>query len=408
VTPALYVLLVGEPGMRKSVAVNIAKRLLRDSGVETGDNSTTREALIELLAKLQTIYNIDGKQYFYNQVAVTTGEFSDLLGKTKLDEQMVKLLTSIWEEAEYKASTVSRGRRFIENPYLTVLSACTPDWFRDNLHVNLIGDGFVRRMVFVFAEKLHTLSDWPERDLDSELYKQLQERAKKVSSFCGSFRITEEGLEWWHGAYRDWMAEASNKTNRLNSYYSSKHILVLKVAMALSATCRDDLLLDSDTLFTADQLLKETEAYHSRLFAGVGRNELKKFAEKLLTFVAVKGKVRYVDIVSHLMADVNQRELIDLMTSCVDSGQLRVDSEGFYTTSHKGPMTGGDVGLCLADWKPKLMEKPHGEFLRLSPDAKPYVPPTEVDEVDETSTAKKFKKGKKAAEEPGPDFLEGL
>ena len=292
VFPQLYIILVGSAGMRKSSAMNIAKNILRlVETVPIAADSGSREGLIDDMAGNRVEYSYGGKNMAYWQSAAFVTEMKEFLGASHLNDRIVSFLTTIWDENIFKERTRKGGTVIINNPYFSILGCCTPGWMNENLKEDVITDGFSRRTIFVLEDTLNCLNSWPESTpSDFETLAKLVLEAKRINKIQGTFELSQPARQIYDQQYYKMREQAEQHGEKVQSYFTSKHILALKLAMCLSAGLNDSLLVTEDVMKTVFIFLEQSERALDTVFAGVGRNELKSLVEKGLQRIRATGR----------------------------------------------------------------------------------------------------------------------
>lgn len=343
VYPQLYVIIVGKAAARKSTAINIAKRLVRESSkVPIAPTSSSREALVDFMAEKGVVkYTVAGTPYEYRQVCAFANEFDTFVGGTHLNKALITFLTDIWEDGDYVDSTRKNGFKTIANPCFNLIGACVPAWFDSSVKGDIITGGFTRRTVFVYEEDVDHLEPWPEgsSSAQTEVWPLLVAEAKRIASLVGEVKFTDAAIKLQSELYNNQMKTKRNVGEKVESYYASRHDLLKKVAICLAAGFGGDLVVDVSIVELADKLLKRTESKLDTLFRGVGRNELNAYALKVLEAVTKKGSHGETrkNLLRTFSSDLNFQEFNDAMDLLIQQGRLR---QGAFQTS-------GDVGSML-------------------------------------------------------------
>lgn len=330
VFPNTYIVLVGHPGTRKSTAMNIAKRLVRlVETVPVAAESGSREGLLDDMSKNKVDMGLNRGAVPYWQSAAFVTEMQEFLGGKHINQAMVGFLTAIWDESYYKERTRKGGEVIIHNPYFTLLGCCTPNWMNEKLKQDVITDGFSRRAIFALEDKLNKLNAWPEstpRQL--EILALLQNEAIRIHQMVGQFRLTPEARAVYDAAYLGNMEDAKKFSDKVQSYFTSKHVLVLKISMAISAALNSSLMITKEQIDMALKFLSQSERALDTVFAGVGRNELKSYADKVLHRIQLAGDlgISKGTLMGICYDDLQMTELSEIVEVLTRSGQVRMVS----------------------------------------------------------------------------------
>lgn len=292
VYPNTYIVIVGTPGMRKGSPLNVAKNLVRSvDGVGVASDAGSREGMMDELAESKIMASFQGKQMDYWQAAIFVDEISDLLGGKHLDTNMVRFLTVIWDQMHYRERTRNGGEYTLHNPYLTIFGCTQPSWLQEKLSANVITEGFSRRVIFALEHERNKLNPWPENtDEDLRLLAMLKLEAKRIHSICGNFVLTKNARTYYDALYYSIMNKLEERPDKLQTYFSSRHILLLKISMCLSAAYGSERIINSNIIKLADAFLRQSERNLPAVYAGVGRNELKGYSDQVLDKIKAAGK----------------------------------------------------------------------------------------------------------------------
>ena len=327
VYPNLYIVLVGDPAMRKSTALNVAKNLVRSvERVPIAPESSTREALIDDMSKNKVDWALQGRDLSYWQSSAFVGELEQFFGGKHINQQMVGFLTAIWDEPMFKERTRKGGEVVINNPYFSMLGCCTTSWMNTKLQQDVISDGFSRRTIFVYGNELRLLNPWPEStDEEIELFRKLQEESKRIFSIGGLFQFTKEAREIWDSQYVSNRDQAKKFSQKVQHYFSSKHVLAQKIAMCISAAVRNDRVVDSHVLNMAFRFLSESEKTLDSVFSGVGRNELKAISDTVYGWIEKAGEqgITHRELLSIAFDHVNMTEFKEILVTLLEQGKVR-------------------------------------------------------------------------------------
>lgn len=322
VFPNLYVILVGTPGTRKSTAMNIAKRFVRlVPEVPIAPDSATRESLIDDMARNKVLAHEGHKEISYWQASSFGTELEQFLGGTHINRNMVGFLTAIWDEPTFKERTRKGGEVIIHNPYFSMLSCCTPSWVSTKLQENVISDGFSRRAIFALEEEKNCENDWPETSPEQlDALAKIRAEVDRIFKITGSFVLTKEARAIHKAEYALMDKQAKNYSDKVQSYFSSKHILALKIATCLSAGVDSSRIISSNVIRAAYDFLGQSERVLDLVFSSVGRNPLKGISERALNIIRSHGEkgMTIAEYTKACYADMNSieiRETWDMLTS---------------------------------------------------------------------------------------------
>lgn len=288
--PNLYVVLVGPPGLGKNTAMETTEDLLHLFKIPVSAEAVTREKLIlDIQAQERTLDFLppDDKYRVASPYTVFATELSEFLGAGGIG--MISFLTDIYSRNLYEYRTKNKGSVFVRGPYLNLIAGTTPDWITTYLKDDIISGGFSRRCIFVYETARYGSNPLPKITPEMQgAWAKVVERSQAISKLQGPFTWADDALEFFVKWYPTRLARPDPN---LLGYYETKDIQLLKVAMLVSLSERDDLTLRRSDLVAGLDLLSLVEQNLSRVFQGIGRNELNSATVKVLDQLTLAPKM---------------------------------------------------------------------------------------------------------------------
>ena len=298
--PNMYVILIGPPGrVRKSTSIRLGRHLLLGlDGIHFGADSCTREDLIKSLGKISAMSK---------QAAMTihSTELSSLIEPSGI--KMIQFLTDIFDgDIKWQYSTKHQGRDLIENPVLNILAATTPTWIADGLPADIVGHGFISRVLFVYGADRRFLKPFPGQ-LNAELAKDLRADLDHISRIEGVFEWGKDSKKIYSKIYTE-IDQTKPKDYRVEGFHNRKDIYTLKVAMLLAVARSDELIIHPGDITTAYAALSAIEESMHKTFSAVGKYDHAADTERLLEAIRDEGQLTTAEIHQRFSAagDVDQ------------------------------------------------------------------------------------------------------
>lgn len=334
-TPSFYIIYVAPPGIvAKSTTADIAMDLLRQvPGIKFGPNSITWQALVTAFAAASESFQwpLDsGDWHPMSPLSLVASELGSLINLQ--DRDMVNLLIELWDgKKKYDKITKMSGNDSIEAPWINLQGCTTPHWIADNMPQATIGGGLSSRCVFLYADQKEKfvayVDEVIEKD-DEKLRDILIHDLEHISmNLTGPFTISEEARIWGRAWYQSFWESAADRMDdqMLEGYAARKQTHMHKLAMVLSASARDDLVITSEDLQLANSMLEDLEADMPKVFSRIGRTEQSLQAERFISIVMRKGVVYYDEayrlIHSHFP---DFRDFEGILNGAIRSGQVEV------------------------------------------------------------------------------------
>jgi hypothetical protein len=341
IRPNLYVILTGTPGVKKTTAMSITKRLLRELGdiVPLSAECQTKEALTQSMAS-KTRPCIVGEgmvpknfapldeaksKFLYSPMTVCVTEFSQFVGTSNAGH-MLDFLTTIYDEEIYTSETKGKGVDKLPMPYLTLLGCTVPDWITARLKDDVISGGFSRRAIFVYEGSTNLRIPIPTVTREMDLaWTSLVAKAKTILKLKGpySWGLSAEDF------YCDWYRNLIRPEDPLmEGWFNSIHIQMLKISMLISASEWDghsQHTVDINHMQFSMELLKIIESNIPKVFKGVGRNELFGIGNKIVELLdrAPDKKLPERFVKKELFRDANLDELTKIINHLIAVRQIR-------------------------------------------------------------------------------------
>jgi hypothetical protein len=316
--PNLYVVLVGPPGKcKKSTAMRIGRKFLsRVPGINLSTESTSRERLIQDLAQSYA----DG----HSSMTAFSSEFASLLSTSGVE--MIVFLTDIYDcPEEWTHKTKTGGPNKIKAPFLNLEAGTTPDWISRALPLDTIGIGLAARVIFVYQDTPRIRKPFPKLTPEQiKLEELLTNDLIHISQLSGEYIMDEEALQ----LYEEW--DLQNQKERINpdvhlaGYYERKPMHVIKIAMILAASRKDELVITKNELQQALGLLEAIEPRMSKTFAGVGKNPLAADIVGVLETIQANPGIPYAMLLDLFKHSVRREELDEVLGVLVSTGKIKM------------------------------------------------------------------------------------
>lgn len=300
--PNLYCVLVGPPGCGKNTAIEISEDILLKRTIPLSAESVTREKLIMDINAQESVLDFmpaDDKYRMSSPYTILATELSEFLGAGGLG--MISFLTDIYSRNIYEYRTKNKGSVFIRGPYLNIIAGTTPDWITNYLKDDIISGGFSRRCIFIYETGRIDGDAFPRITTEMRAaWERVIQRSEAISKLSGAFKWSASAEKF----FRAWYPKRRlGQDLNLTGYYETKDIQLLKVAMLVAVSDGDELVLEDHHLIRGLELLGLAEYNLSRVFQGIGRNELNQVSVKAMD-VLINAKRKTITFLDGSTADV--------------------------------------------------------------------------------------------------------
>lgn len=347
----LYVLLVGNPGTRKSTAARISQKVLaRNTGVrfapsDTGfqrqgltraflgeTNQDVEKALLNAdalgaeVSGLESLMNICiaddseeaelameiAKADKHALVAVAS-EFSRVVGQNNL--AMLDYLGERYDGESYKYET-STTKIDLPNTLLNMLACTTPTSIANSLPPAAGGQGFLSRIILVYGAKKYKKVPRP-KEFDGALRGLVDEVVAGVyREMNGAFTETPAALKFSEELY-DAPVEIADA--RFSYYAERRYTHLIKVAMSLCAS-RGSMEISVEDYEDAHRILKATEIGMPDALGEFGMNKFAALKQDILEELRTsQGPMTMEQIVAMFHRDARSNEIAEVILEMVNA-----------------------------------------------------------------------------------------
>lgn len=328
VFPNLFVILVAESGTcRKSSGIVLANEILADvrPAVNLLSQKMTPEALIDALCTNKVA---DDKIIIQAEGIAVADEVTTLIDKNAIKTGLTNLMTNLYDCGDFSYRTRGRGVETIKNPCFSMLGGTTAYWIKEALSTSSIVGGFTARIVFVYLEDRERNIAWPDISVENITRKaNITHDLCEVAKLNGPFSISKRAKDAFVDEYEGFNKESALLTNPLTAGYASKrHITLLKVAMAISASRGDDKEINEGDVNVAIRALLSTEERLPKVMRAISMSEVGDMTEFLFNTIKQKRMIDRAGLIKAVRHKLSVPQLDDLLLGLVQDGCVVQDA----------------------------------------------------------------------------------
>lgn len=336
VYPNLFVMLVGEPGARKSTAVKLMKKLVVGSGYDTisADKTSKEKFLLDLEGltdEEQMVATLGGTKKYDSSTAlnlwgdkadaqepkevfVMADEFNEFSGTNNLE--FYTTLGNLWDwddETKPFSQRLKNSRSVaIWQPTVSILGGNTHDNFNRAFPPEAGGIGFLSRMLLIYVEdtgKRITFPPEPNPEHTEVLTKFLRNIRGRYS---GAAKRTDEASEILDKIYKGWIPLSDP---RLRSYSTRRFTQLLKLCLSICASRLSD-TITTEIVIEANTYLASAEHGMPRALGLFGAGKHSALAHKIVAFITDSSKaIGIKDLWKEVHKDLDKpADLAQIMT----------------------------------------------------------------------------------------------
>lgn len=324
VYPNMFIILVGPPATRKGTAMNPAETFIRNAGFPLAASATTKEALIRHLAESESQTTLaDGRPYIHSSLSIFSKELTVLIGQSNYG--LLSQLTDWFDCANvWNYHTKTAGKDEINNIWVNLIGATTPDLIRTALPMDAIGSGFTSRIVFVYEEKKAKNVPFPAvTQKELELQAKLAYDYEVISHLNGPFVVSQDFRNLWEEYYttveHEQIVPPAYERYFLG-YVERRAIHALKLSMILNAARTDTMYIEGIDLINALTLLKRTEIKMPKTFSGLGKGRDSAVYDGMCALLSREKRMPYTALIEPFRLDLDYAALKATVNSIISMG----------------------------------------------------------------------------------------
>lgn len=353
--PNIYVLLSGMAAVRKSTAINIVTKIVREStGVRFAPENTggkyqgliaamtdtlededslieaelkqfTKDALIDMHTLQHT--KLDTSQdprRVYDEadkhcVFVSASEFNTFIGHGNIE--FLEFLGKMYDGEAYDYRLKNKKDTMVlDDPLISLIGGTTPTNIAEAFPKAAIGQGFTSRIILVYGASTYRDISWPERPSNT-----IQAQVAKIFSdiyynFRGEINFDNAAKEFATSIYKQ---DLPLKDSRFTYYLARRHTHFLKLSIIFAAT-RMSQTVELMDVNNAHNLLLSTEKFMPDALGEYGMSPMGAAQQQILDFIVYAKEPVTADLVWHIMRrDVRIHELMEILNTLVRAKKIQ-------------------------------------------------------------------------------------
>jgi len=337
--PNLYCMLIGSPGTKKSSAIKIGAKLLKQAGYTTFAARKTRQEkfLVDLAEGIglpdtgepDTDSILDenlwgGSDYDSRPPAecfIAADEFNNFIGVGNIE--FMSILGELWDyEGVYDYKLKNSKSVHISDPTISILGGNTPTGFSQAFPTEAIGQGFFSRLLLVYGEPSgvkYTFPPAPNLELQKELISFLHRVKAEVA---GEVVATPEAITLLDKIYHKW--EGIDDV-RFEHYTNRRLTHLIKLCLVVAASNLSKVIGKKEVIY-ANTLLTFTEALMPKALGEFGKAKNSEVAHKIMQLMDAADKPLTIQFLwKHVHTDLERREqMIEILGNLTVAEKIQV------------------------------------------------------------------------------------
>ena len=270
--PNMLTLLVGPPGVGKTMAIKEAQALWGATGLfNLAPSGMTKAAFVDQLGIKFKTFEFEGVPIMYNPMLIAATEFGTLL--PDYDPKFMNVVNDIYDCLPFfEDMTRGGGLIHVDRPHVNLIAGTQPQYLGDLLPDVAYGMGFMTRIVMIYAGERVISDMFGVMDRAEELRMKLVQDLIIIGKLSGEFDWVLEAKEFIEHWNRN-VAEDSPTHAKLQNYNTRRIIHAVKLAMAMAVSRNNEMLVTLGDIENARIMLVEAENLMPEIFKAMATSE---------------------------------------------------------------------------------------------------------------------------------------
>jgi hypothetical protein len=338
--PNLYIVLVGPSATGKGTAMKFASDIIEQvPTIRLSAQATSLQALIRRMkdTNLTDINAETGDQTYHSSLTIFSTEFTVFLGYH--NQELIAALCEWYDcHNRWVYETIARKKEEVVGVWVNLFAGTTPDAIQASLPIESIGGGLTSRIIFVVEEKRGKLVIIPTKtEREVQLQQMLVYDLEAINRLSGPMSYTEGFLS----IYSDWCREAELHRpfhdKKFDGYCGRRRKHLITLSMVCCASHSDEMIITSEDIERAIQLLAEVEVKMGKVFKGMGRSSISDLLNDAITFIANSQTpdIPLYQFARHFEGDMDKFEMDRVITTLESMNTVKIiKTPGVGSTLH--------------------------------------------------------------------------
>lgn len=291
--PNCYVMLIGNPGTRKSTAIKIIQNLIMQAGYTdiAADKTSKEKFLLDLAgedAKEDPLEaSLWGKESTdVSNCFIMADEFNDFFGNNNLE--FISLLGTLWDYRGVYESRVKNSKSVaIPNPTISILGGNTPTGFSIAFPIEILGQGFFSRLLLAYSDPTGRRITFPTKPATADTLGIVEELRRIKTTAIGTATLTADARKLLDKIYKSYTGV---NDVRFESYSNRRFTHLLKLCLIHSAA-EHSTTITEQTVIHANTVLSHTEKLMPKALGEFGKAKDSDITHKVMQILDSTNRV---------------------------------------------------------------------------------------------------------------------
>ena len=336
--PNQFCMLIGSPGARKSSAINIAKKLLRETGFDRiAEGKTTKEKfLLDLYGQEDDANGMPvtglaslmagADDELPHEMYIAADEFTNFSGAGNYE--FFSVLGELWDcPAKFDVRTKNSKSFSIQQPVVNIIAGNTHAGFAAAFPPEIMGQGFLSRMILIYGEPSSTRITFPTKP-DVKLTAELADYLKQIRLLMhGEAKLepaATTAIDYLYQQHTD-LADS-----RLKHYSTRRIVHLIKLCLIQAAMRLSNTITEADVTM-ANTILSWTEEFMPRALGEFGKSKHSDITSRILEALGTATEPKTIhELYAAVATDLEKyNQLPDIIAGLVQADKIQRAGNGF-------------------------------------------------------------------------------
>jgi len=324
--PNIYVMLIGNPGTRKSTAIKIVQSLIMQAGYTdiAADKTSKEKFLLDLAGEDKAEDPLESSLWGKEATDVSNcfimaDEFNDFFGNNNLE--FISLLGTLWDYRGVYESRVKNSKSVaIPNPTISILGGNTPTGFSIAFPIEILGQGFFSRLLLAYSDPTGRRITFPSKPSIETTLEIVTFLRKIKTSVIGAGNLNPGARKLLDKIYKTY---TGINDVRFESYSNRRFTHLLKLCLIQSAGICSTTITE-DVVVHANTVLSHTEKLMPKALGEFGKAKDSDITHKVMQILEATNRVLSLnDIWKHVHNDLDSvSKLGDLLRNLIVADKI--------------------------------------------------------------------------------------
>ena len=338
--PNLYIVLVGPSATGKGTAMKFASDIIEQiPTIRLSAQATSLQALIRRMkdTNLTDVNIATGEQTYHSSLTIFSTEFTVFLGYH--NQELIAALCEWYDcHNRWAYETIARKKEEVVGVWVNLFAGTTPDAIQASLPIESIGGGLTSRIIFVVEERRGKLVVVPTKtEREMRLQQMLVYDLEAINRISGVMQYTEDFLK----IYSDWCYYADThrpfQDKKFDGYCGRRRKHLITLSMICCASHSDEMIMTSEDIERAIEILTEVEIKMGKVFKGMGRSGTSDLLNDAIIFITNSqvSDIPLFQFARYFEGDMDKFEMERVITTMEAMNLIKVNrSPGVGSTLH--------------------------------------------------------------------------